>query len=91
MSTLHSYKIIALQKPLKVSPQKSQVLSCDTVVANERYVRTNQYGFPVFYIIPFTVSVVQSSGVSREGRVARLPWWGGRGDTDHEAAKLAAI
>jgi len=25
-------------KPLKVSPEKSQILSCDTVVANERYV-----------------------------------------------------
>jgi hypothetical protein len=23
-------------KPLKVSPEKSQILSCDTVVANER-------------------------------------------------------
>jgi hypothetical protein len=36
-------------KPLKISPEKSQILSYDTVVANERYVRTNQYGFPVFY------------------------------------------
>jgi hypothetical protein len=26
-------------KPLKVSPEKSQILSCDTVVANERYVQ----------------------------------------------------
>jgi len=25
-------------KPLKVSPEKSHILSCDTVVANERYV-----------------------------------------------------
>jgi len=25
-------------KPLKVSPEKSLILSCDTVVANERYV-----------------------------------------------------
>jgi hypothetical protein len=24
-------------KPLKVSPEKSQILSCDTVVASERY------------------------------------------------------
>jgi len=24
-------------KPLKVSPEKSQILSCDTFVANERY------------------------------------------------------
>jgi hypothetical protein len=24
-------------KPLKVSPEKSQILSCDTVVATERY------------------------------------------------------
>jgi hypothetical protein len=24
-------------KPLKVCPEKSQILSCDTVVANERY------------------------------------------------------
>jgi len=24
--------------PLKVSPEKSHILSCDTVVANERYV-----------------------------------------------------
>jgi len=27
-------------KPLKISPEKSQILSCDTVVvANERYIR----------------------------------------------------
>jgi hypothetical protein len=26
-------------KPLKISPEKSQILSCDTVVANERYVQ----------------------------------------------------
>jgi hypothetical protein len=26
-------------KPLKVSPEKSHILSCDTVVANERYVQ----------------------------------------------------
>jgi hypothetical protein len=25
-------------KPLNVSPEKSEILSCDTVVANERYV-----------------------------------------------------
>jgi hypothetical protein len=25
-------------KPLKVSPEKLQILSCDTVVANERYI-----------------------------------------------------
>jgi hypothetical protein len=25
-------------KPLKVSPEKSQILSCDTVVANGRYI-----------------------------------------------------
>ena len=52
-------------------------MSCDTVVADEPYIRTNQYGFPVLYIIPCTVSVAQSSGVSREGRVARLRWGGG--------------
>ena len=33
MSSLHSYKIIAF-KTLKVSPEKSQILSCDT----EQYV-----------------------------------------------------
>jgi hypothetical protein len=26
-------------KPLNVSPEKSQILSCDTVVANGRYVQ----------------------------------------------------
>jgi hypothetical protein len=25
-------------KPLKASPEKSQILSCDTVVANQQYV-----------------------------------------------------
>jgi hypothetical protein len=33
---LHSQKFIALQKPLNVSPEKLQILSCDTVVANGR-------------------------------------------------------
>jgi hypothetical protein len=38
-----SYAVVALieyystSKPLKVSPEKSQILSWDTVVANERY------------------------------------------------------
>jgi len=30
------------QNLLKVSPEKSQILSCDTVVTNERYVTDNQ-------------------------------------------------
>jgi len=39
-----SYVVVALienystSKPLKVSPEKSQILSCHTLVANERYV-----------------------------------------------------
>jgi len=32
VSSLHSQKIMALLKPLNVSPGKSQILSCDTVV-----------------------------------------------------------
>jgi hypothetical protein len=28
-------EIYSTSKPLKVSPEKSQILSCDTVVANE--------------------------------------------------------
>jgi hypothetical protein len=37
-----SYVVVALTenlstlKPLKISPERSQILSCDTVVANER-------------------------------------------------------
>jgi len=31
-------------KPLNVSPEKSQILSCDTVVANERYAVTAPSG-----------------------------------------------
>jgi len=31
-------KIMALQKSLKFSPEKSQILSCDTAVANRRYI-----------------------------------------------------
>jgi hypothetical protein len=37
------YVVVALienyntSKPLKVSPEKSQILDCDTVVANEEY------------------------------------------------------
>jgi hypothetical protein len=27
-------------KPLKISPEKSQILNCDTLVANERYACT---------------------------------------------------
>jgi len=30
-------------KPLKVSPEKSHILSCDTIVANERYVHKHEY------------------------------------------------
>ena len=37
MSSLHSEKSSTSQ-PLNVSPEKSLILSCDTVVANERYV-----------------------------------------------------
>jgi hypothetical protein len=38
VSLLHSQKIIALQNLLKVSPEKSQILSCDTVLLGERLV-----------------------------------------------------
>jgi len=37
VSSLHSYKSIALQNLLKFLLKKSLILSCDTVVANERY------------------------------------------------------
>jgi hypothetical protein len=40
---LHSHKIIALQKPLKASPEKSQILSCDTLVANEQCALNGKY------------------------------------------------
>ena len=36
-SSLHSQKIIALRNLLKVCPEKSHILSCDTAVSNERY------------------------------------------------------
>jgi len=36
--SFHSKKNYSTSKPLKVSPEKSHILSCDTVVANERYV-----------------------------------------------------
>jgi len=36
VSSLHSENY-STSKPLNVSPEKSQTLSCDTVVANERY------------------------------------------------------
>ena len=38
MSSLHSENY-STSKPLKVSPEKSQILNCDTVIGNERYVR----------------------------------------------------
>ena len=44
LATESSCVIVALtenystSKPLKSSPEKSQILSCDTVVANERYI-----------------------------------------------------
>jgi hypothetical protein len=31
-------------RPLNISPEKPQILSCDTVVANERYVVTAPSG-----------------------------------------------
>jgi hypothetical protein len=34
-------------KLLNVSPEKSHILSCDTVVANERYIDTNITNIPV--------------------------------------------
>jgi hypothetical protein len=34
---LHSIKNYSNSKPLKVSPEKSQIFSCDTVVANGRF------------------------------------------------------
>ena len=34
-----THRKFSTSKPLKVSPEKSHVLSCDTVVANERYIR----------------------------------------------------
>jgi len=37
VSFLHSQKIIPLQNLLKFRPEESYILSCDTVVANERY------------------------------------------------------
>jgi hypothetical protein len=33
-------------KPLKVSPEKSHILSCDTVVANGRYVQAAPVATP---------------------------------------------
>jgi hypothetical protein len=36
VSSLHSENY-STSKPLNFSPEKSQILSCDTVVANERY------------------------------------------------------
>jgi hypothetical protein len=46
---------------LKVSPEKSHILSCDTVVANERYVLyycliTNLVYYLIFYLTNFTSS-----------------------------------
>jgi len=34
-------KIKALEKPSKVSPDVSQILSCDNIDASERYLDTN--------------------------------------------------
>jgi len=34
-------------KPLKVTPKKSHILSCDTVVANEQYIDKNTANVPV--------------------------------------------
>jgi len=38
VSSLYSQKIIALRDPSNFFPEKSQILSCDSLVANERYV-----------------------------------------------------
>ena len=44
--------------PLKVSPEKSHILSCDTVVANERYVLHElAWPVPVSYV-PKPVSIL---------------------------------
>jgi hypothetical protein len=42
VSSLHSQKI-STSKPLKACPGKFQILSCDTVVANERYMYLFHY------------------------------------------------
>jgi hypothetical protein len=36
-------------KPLKVSPEKSHFLSCDTVVANERYIDISGSAVKLFH------------------------------------------
>jgi hypothetical protein len=38
-------------KPLKVSPEKSQILSCDTLVANERIVLNFSIGLRVILLL----------------------------------------
>jgi hypothetical protein len=51
-------------KPLKVSPEKSQILSCDTVVANERYI-THSVKFKMLNI-PLLLARVQLPGLHKE-------------------------
>ena len=51
----HSFVVVALienystSKPIKFSPEKSHILSCDTVVENERFYV--QYDFTVSHVL----------------------------------------
>jgi len=53
-------------KPLKFSPEKSQILSCDTVVVNERYVHLLPASVVVFVTNHLTVSRVKSLSAHKE-------------------------
>jgi hypothetical protein len=49
-------------KPLNVSPEKSQILSCDTFVANERYVELfDSYRFFTSCRLAYRINVVHST------------------------------
>ena len=53
-------------KPLKASPEKSQILSCDILVANERY------GFPLFLQICYSKYILYSLKLCR--KIKKLNW-----------------
>ena len=62
MSSFALIENYSASKPLNVSPEKSQILSCDTVVANERYVElSDSYRFCASCRLAYRINVIHST------------------------------
>jgi hypothetical protein len=52
-------------KPLEVSPEKSQILSCDTVVTNEQYVYQERKAERILFNLKYFQCMVELADTSR--------------------------